>query len=54
MSPSRQAKKAGLKSLVEVSEITRQSCQTLGNWAKNKPELFRVILAGCKAIKEVE
>jgi len=47
MTPSQQAKAAGLKSLLEVSELTGTSIQTLSNWAKNKPELFSVVIAGC-------
>ena len=47
MTPSQQAKAAGLKSLLEVSELTGVSYQTLNNWAKNKPELFGVVIAGC-------
>lgn len=50
MTPSQQAKREGLKSLSQVSEITGVSLQTLTNWAKNKPELFKVVLAGCKAL----
>ena len=47
--PSQQAKAAGLKSLLQVSELTGVSMQTLDNWAKNKSDLFRVLLAGCVA-----
>lgn len=47
MTPAQQAKAAGLKSLLEVSELTGVSIQTLSNWAKNKPKLFSVVLAGC-------
>ena len=47
MTPSQQAKQAGLKSLSQVSDLTGVRAQTLDNWAKNKPELFRVVLAGC-------
>lgn len=50
MTPSQQAKAAGLKSLLAVSEITGVSLQTLTNWHKNKPKLFSVVLAGCVAI----
>ncbi len=49
MTPAKQAKAAGLKSLLQVSELTGVSAQTLDNWAKNKPDLFRVVLAGCAA-----
>lgn len=54
MTPSQQAKAAGLKSLAVVADMTGQSIQTLGNWAKNKPELFAVVLAGCKALQDSE
>lgn len=58
MSPSRQAKAAGLKNLTQVSEMLGTkpdgnpvvSLQTLGNWHKHKPRLFEAVLAGCKAI----
>ena len=53
MSPSQQAKAAGLKSLLQVSELTGVSIQTLSNWAKNKPGLFQVVLMGC-AVKMIE
>lgn len=46
--PAEQAKAEGLKSLSQVSEMTGQSLQTLSNWAKNKPELFKIVLLGCK------
>ena len=49
MKPSERAKALGLKSLAQVSELTGQSVQTLSNWAKNKPELFEVVLLGCAA-----
>lgn len=52
MSPSRQAKALGLKNLAVVQELTGQSAQTLGNWCKNKPKLFKVVLEGCKAITD--
>ena len=51
MTPSQQAKEAGLKNLLQVQRLTGQSAQTLTNWHKNKPELFRVVIAGCAAIK---
>ena len=46
-SPSQQAKAAGLKSLRQVAQITKQSEQTLSNWHKHKPDLFRIVLLGC-------
>ena len=48
MTPSQQAKAAGLKSLKEVSELTGVSIQTLINWHKNKPALFVVVLVGAE------
>ena len=49
MTPSQIAKAAGLKSLLEVSELTKVSGQTLNNWALHKPDLFAVVIAGCVA-----
>ena len=54
MTPSQQAKAAGLKSLAEVSQITGVLPQTLDNWHKNKKPLFAAVLIGCKAIKDKE
>jgi hypothetical protein len=50
VTPSQQAKAAGLKNLAQVQQMTGQSRQTLTNWHKHKPELFAVVLAGCKSI----
>ncbi len=50
MTPSKQAKELGLKSLTQVSELTGQSLQTLTNWANDKPRLFNVVLIGCKEL----
>jgi len=52
MTPSQQAKQAGLKSLAQVSELTGVSFQTLNNWAKHKPDLFKVVLIGCKQLMD--
>ena len=46
MTPSQKTKASGLK-LVEVSNLTGVSIQTLTNWYKNKNELFNVVLSGC-------
>jgi hypothetical protein len=46
ITPAQQAKAAGLKSLLQVSELTGVSIQTLSNWAKSKPDLFRVVIVG--------
>ncbi len=48
MTASKKAKEAGLKNLTQVSEMTKQSPQTLINWHKNKPELYEIVLVGCK------
>lgn len=50
MTPSQQCKQAGLKSLAEVSRLTKVCQPTLYNWFKNKPELFNVVIAGCVAL----
>jgi len=50
MTPSKQAKAAGLKSLSQVTEITGVSLQTLSNWHKHKPALFKAVIAGCVAL----
>jgi len=47
--PSKQVKSVGLKSLTQVSNITGVSLNTLTNWCRDKPELFRIVLIGCKA-----
>ncbi len=50
MTPSKQAKAAGLKSLKEVVDQTGQSAQTLSNWCRDKPKLFKVVIAGCVSL----
>lgn len=47
LTPAKQAKQRGLKSLKQVTELTGQSKETLGNWSKHKPQLFDVVLTGC-------
>jgi len=49
MTPSQQAKEAGLKNLLQVQQLTGQSAQTLTNWYRDKPELFKIVLLGCVA-----
>jgi hypothetical protein len=49
MTPSQQAKEAGLKNLLQVQKLTSVSAQTLTNWHKDKPELFKIVLLGCVA-----
>jgi hypothetical protein len=50
MTASEHAKAAGLKSLLELSEMTGVSTQTLNNWHNNKPFLFNIVILGCKAL----
>ena len=52
MSPSRQAKAAGLRNLKQAADITGQHPNTLTLWHRTKPELFEVVLAGCVVISE--
>ena len=47
MTPSQQAKAAGLKNLLQVTSMTGTRAQTLINWHKRKPELFKIVLLGC-------
>ena len=54
MTPSQQAKAAGLSSLAVVVDMTGVSYQTLNNWHKHKPNLFATVLAGCKALHEAK
>jgi len=46
---SDQAKKEGLKSLSQITEITGVSTQTLNNWFNNKRNLFNIVVFGCVA-----
>ena len=51
MTPSEQAKAAGLKSLAELAKISGVSVQTLINWHKDKPALFATGVAGAVVIR---
>ncbi len=51
MKPSEKCKAVSLKSLLELSEITGESVQTLNNWHKNKPHVFRFVLLGVSVNK---
>lgn len=48
MAPSEMAREAGHKSLAEVSRVLGVSEQTLINWHKNRPAVFKVLLIGLK------
>lgn len=52
MSASDEAKKAGLSGLVEVTEVTGVSKQTLINWYNDKPQLFNTVILGCVSYNE--
>jgi len=56
MTPSKRAKELGCKSLAQVANKTKQSEQTLINWFKNKPDLFKFVCLGVsyEFIKEGE
>ena len=47
MTPSRQAKAAGLKNLTQVSNLTGVSLNTLTNWHRDKQKLFAMVIEGC-------
>ena len=49
MTAAEQAKQAGLKNLKQVTEMTGTRENTLRNWHRKRPALFRIVLAGCVA-----
>lgn len=51
MKPSEECKEIGLKSLVEVSRISGESVQTLCNWHKNKPFIFKAVVVSAAVQK---
>lgn len=50
--PSQQAKAAGLKSLEQMSQMVGKPTETLRNWHRYSPELFRILLIGCVLEKD--
>lgn len=52
MTPAKQAKKAGLKSLAQVSEVSGVSTRTLTNWYKSNNWLFSAVIE--KAKKQID
>jgi hypothetical protein len=54
MTPSQQAKAAGLKSLAEVTRVTGMPRSTLNDWHKDKPRCFEAILEGARVLIERE
>lgn len=53
MTPSKQAKQAGLTSLAELSEISHVPVRTLQDWFNNYPQRFTFVCMGAALIKEV-
>lgn len=53
MKPSEKCKKAGLKSLVELAEISGESVQTLNNWYKKKMFRFDAVLEAALDFKGI-
>jgi len=51
LSTSQQCKKAGLKSLAELAQITGRSTRTLQHWAVYEPRFFAVVLTGAVACR---
>ena len=51
MKPSETVKKAGLKSLTELSTLSGVERNTLANWHRDKPLVFKTLLAGAIALK---
>lgn len=47
------ARQAGFKTLKEVSELTGESRQNLGNWHKSRTQRFRLLLKGA-AVEKLE
>jgi hypothetical protein len=47
MTAAEQVKRAGLKSLKQVSKMTGKPTQTLNAWHKASPDLFEIIVLGC-------
>jgi len=62
MTPAQQAKAAGLKELSEIVKMIGfkengrpiTSLQTLFGWHKEKPMLFKMVVAGCIALQNSE
>ncbi len=54
LSASQMAKACGLPSLKYVTDKTGTSKETLINWHRSKPALFRVVLVGCETLHAEE
>ena len=53
MTPSQQAKEAGLKSLAQASEMSTIPVRTLQDWHKNYPKRFEFVLLACGLINDL-
>ncbi len=51
MTPSKQAKQAGLNSLAELSEISHVPVRTLQDWFNNYPQRFNFVCIGAALVK---
>lgn len=51
MTPSQQAKSAGLASLAELSKISHVPVDTLKGWHKRQPERFEFVCLGAWLVK---
>jgi len=54
MTPAEKVRSMGMSSLSEVSEMTGRSTRTLGNWHYHYPELFEIVVLGCRARRQLE
>lgn len=52
-SASQYCKTHSLKSLAEVSRMTKVNADRLHRWFHDRPELFHVVVMGCVKVKEV-
>lgn len=51
MTAAEAAKKAGFKSLKEVSQLSGVNVDKLGRWHKESPQLFKTVLLGAWHLK---
>lgn len=51
LSASRLAKKAGNRTLSDVSKMTGKHVSTLHHWHLHNPDLFWIVCVGCVAVK---
>ena len=54
MTPSEQAKAGGLKSFQQMVNMTEVPRQTLVDWHKSRPQLFKIVLFGCVKVIEYQ